>query len=244
MTKKFSARICLAAATLALAGQAQATATVGVVNSRADLDLNGNFTYAVTMNASANGLSLNDATFSYGLGGTPGFSVAFQNYIDAWHPTTGNGSDASLNAVVSDIVWNWNGPQNGGLLNPLTFTMGGLTVGESYKVQLVSSENCCARGFDIWQDGQLIADNFSVYQLAGRGGGTAFVSNTFVATATSVTFAMGGVYSQMPDNNPVLNAVTLEHIAAPVPEPTTAGLLLAGLAVVGASARRRQIRAR
>lgn len=233
---KSSVRISLAAAALALMGHAQAAATVGVVHSRADLDLNGNFAYAVTMNASAAGVSLNDATFSYGLGNnTAGFQVSHDYYIPDWHPTTGDGSDSALNSVLQAIVWN----ENSASKHSLTFSMSGLTVGQTYKVQLLSSENCCARGFDIWQDNQLIADDFSVGALAGQGG-TAFVSNTFVATASTVNFTLGGYYPLAYDNNPVLNAVTLEHIAAPVPEPTTAGLLLAGLALVGGSARRRR----
>lgn len=235
--------ISFVATGLLAAGMAHADtggATTGVLNSRGDLDLNGSFVYAVTMNAAAAGVALNDATFTSGLyGATSGFNINFEYYYANWHPTTGDGSDSELNAVMRAIGANANGNTNGGIENPLTFSMGGLVIGQTYKVQMLFGENCCNRGFDIKQDGQLIADDFSPYALSGGyAAGSAFLSNTFTATSSTVSFALGG-FAPNPDNNPILNAVTLEAVTA-VPEPETYAMFLAGLAALGFMARRRR----
>ena len=60
-------------------------------------------------------------------------------------------------------------------------------------------------------------------------------------TDVQLTFANDGIYTQYGEFE-VSAAVSGEYVPTPVPEPTTAGLLLGGLALLGASLRKRRTR--
>jgi hypothetical protein len=196
------------------------------------LDLEGDFDYALTMNQSAHGLAVGDARFTTATA-TAGVSLDYGTMNQNWYNATytGSAADLALGQVMNTVIWSF---ANGGL--SMGLTMGGLTIGNSYKVQLLFGEGCCSRGFDIWQDGQQLVDDFSPSALAGIGNGSrsAFLSNTFTATSTSVVFEFGGS-APYGDNNPLLNALTLESLdaVAQVPEPASLGMLAAGLGLIG-----------
>lgn len=234
-------RIAAAMAVALCASLAQAAPTVGVFTGSAPgqgLDLQGDFTYALTMNPGAAGVTLGDATFTNAFT-TAGVGLGYANYIGNWYPA--GYEPGTLGAVMQSIIWT---PANGAADSQVvTLSLSNLQVGQTYKVQLLFAEACCARGFDIYQDGVKQADDVSPYALTGgvayNPNQSAVFSNTFVATASTVVFGLGG-QAAYGDNNPILNAATLESIPSAVPEASAYGMTLAGLLVVGALVQRRR----
>jgi hypothetical protein len=192
MKKQFNALVLGCGLALA-ASAAHATPIVGTfTGSAADqgLDLEGDFTYALTVNPFADGIRVGDARFT-DAASTAGVVLDHQSMNQSWYNATytGSAADLALGQVMNSVVWSY---ANGGV--SMVLSMGGLTVGNDYKVQLLFGESCCSRGFDIWQDGQELVSDFSPSALAGIGNGvrSAFVGNTFTATSTSVIFGFGG----------------------------------------------------
>lgn len=230
---------------LVLGSVTHAEVTVGTFTGSAvgaGLDLQGKFVYALTMNPDAAGTILGDATFTDALA-TVGATITHANYIQGWYPSSysGTSDDTALGNVMKSISWT---PANGAIDSQvLALSLSGLTVGQSYKAQLLFAEDCCNRGFNFYHDGVKLSSNFSPYSLTGNivynPHQSAVLTDTFTATSTSVLFGFGGLSSQYPDNNPILNAATLENVTA-VPEPETYALLLTGLGGLGIITRRRK----
>lgn len=217
-------------------GSASATPVITAFSDSATLDFSGNFTYALTMNPNANGAQVGDAQFTYAVGGaTPGVSESHQNYIQNWVPFSNNSTpdNIALTEVMRSIIWS-----GGGNAEVVSLTMSNLLVGETYKYQLLFGESCCDRGFDVFMNHILVADNFSPFVLNGNHTlGGAVISDSFVASSSSVTFGLG-YHGGRSDWNPILNAATLERVND-VPEPETLALLFFGLGVLGWQRRRR-----
>lgn len=208
-----------------------ASVNIGTFGSTANLDFQGSFVYALTMNPIAAGTKIGDATFTNALNGaTPGVTESHQNYIQGWHPFNYTGADATaLGSVMQSIIWNFG---NDGGYSGLSLTMNNLQIGQSYQAQLLFAEACCDRGFDVFQNGTLIANDFSPYTLNNNSIlGSAFIRSSFVADASSVTFQFG-YYGGRNDRNPILNAATLERTSTSVDEPETLVMLLAGLGLI------------
>lgn len=75
------------------------------------------------------------------------------------------------------------------------------------------AESCCNRGFDITVEDQLAVDNFNVQELQGginNGSQGVFFAHELTATDSVLNIALGGANPRAPDNNPILNGVTLE----------------------------------
>lgn len=230
-------KITLAAGMMVAAMGVQATPLAAALTT-SNVDLTGDFTYALTMNSSAAGTIVGDATFTSALGGsTAGVSISNQFYIQNWHNSAAANA-TGLGDVMRSIIWSL-----GNDSQVVQLSMSNLKIGDIYKVQLLFGEACCDRGFDIFQDGVKVADDFSPFALNGNDyGGAAIFSDTFTATATSVVFGLG-YYGGHGDWNPILNAATLENISlSKVPEPASLPLMFAGLGILTFVARKKSAR--
>ena len=103
--------------------------------------------------------------------------------------------------------------------------------GMKYRLQLLFLERCCSRGFDILVDGQRVAEKFAPERDQGGISATAsaaIVSYDFTARSNSVLIELDGEQTStcgaqqifsgnevqdcgFPDNNPILNAFTIER---------------------------------
>lgn len=229
-------KMLVLAGSLALLGGHAEAATVSAFTSVSGLDFQGQFTYAVSANTNAAGLAIGNATFS-SMFNTAGFAVSYQYYIGGWRSQNYGASveNTRLNTVMNSIVWS-GGSTTATVVN-LTFS--NLVVGQTYKTQLLFGEGCCDRGYDVYRGASQIANDVSPYGLNGNTLGSAVVTDSFVATATSVSYGLG-YYGGHPDSNPILNAATLELVTVPppLPEPASLLLLLSGLGLAGTMGRR------
>ena len=183
------------------------------------LDLNGSFIAAARFCPGfvAGSWPVRDATFVpyYDV---PGLNQDAVNEIEGWttmnFPGTLTTDDTNLAEVVKSIRYQG---------NVFNISLTGLTQGRSYKLQLLFAEACCAnRGFDIYVDNKLVADEFSPPAIQGGASGTpargAVVLCGFVATGTTVSIRLDKTTVTTPalsDPNPILNALTLEELTLP-----------------------------
>ncbi len=191
------------------------------------LDLSGTFIYAFNVGTSAGPGLIGSANFkSDGYGGsangstsvTTGAQVTAANVVNAggWGaPNFGPGiDDVRLGAVMNNIRWN-------GAPNDVIVNLPNLTIGDTYKVQLLLGEQCCNRGFDVVLDGNNLGStgNLLVNQGGAQGAtnkGTVF-THTFVATSKVANIVLDQNIPGFGDNNPILNGLTLEHVSAAGP---------------------------
>jgi Bacterial TSP3 repeat len=144
----------------------------------------------------------------------PGLTEDALNEIDQWvsatFPAPATADDVNLTEVVRSI--RYNGPQ-------VNITVPGLTIGRSYKLQLLFAEACCAnRGFDIVVENNIVGDDFGVALVQGGIGGTppagaAFVYG-FIATDTTLDILLdkfGVTNPALTDPNAIINALTIEE---------------------------------
>ena len=199
------------------------------------LDMSGSFAYAINVGGPG-GSVVGDAVFTDGSiagmagGSSPGATITVANEIPEWHaPAYGDSAnDDGLETVLQSIRWN----TPPGLEVSLD-----VTPGQTYKLQLLFAEQCCDRGFDITVEDELVVDNFNVQVTQGGMGNTsqgALYTKEFVAGDDVVNILLGPPNPRAPDNNAILNGVTLEI----VPEPS--GLALAMLGMLGLAGLRRR----
>jgi hypothetical protein len=199
------------------------------------LDMSGNFAYAINVGGPG-GAVVGDATFTDGSiagmagGSSPGATINVANEILAWHtPAYGDSPDDNgIESVMQSIRWNVPPGVNVDL---------NVTPGQAYKLQLLFAENCCDRGFDITVEGELAVDNFNVQVTQGGIANTAqgaVFSKEFVAGDDVLNILLGPSNPLAPDNNAILNGLTLEL----VPEPGS--MTLAVLALLAMASRRQR----
>jgi hypothetical protein len=177
------------------------------------LDLQGHFVYAVKICGGATfddgtALVAGDATFTDDTS-TPGFSVSASNESDRWgSPSFGDSAaDNALEVAVQSIRWS-NYP------TPVTVVMENLNVGGRYKMQLLFYEVCCSRGFDVLINGVEVLGEFSPQREQSgiaAAGTAAVVTYSFTASSATLTVDLTQA-ADWPDNNPIINAVTLESV--------------------------------
>ena len=197
------------------------------------LDFSGDFTHAINVGGPA--ATVGDASFASGNPGDliPNATVTSVNHIPGWSaPNFGaSGDDDALETVMQSIRWTGNTQGSGSVGVDLE----NVTPGDMYKLQLLFTEACCGRGFDVLVDGVLIEDDFSPNALVAANAApteAAFISYEFTAIDDTVNILLNGLDTPFADQNPILSAVTLESIA--VPEPASIALwTLLGCAVAG-----------
>ncbi len=198
------------------------------------LDLDGTFLYAVNMRGPAAG-AIRDATFTDD--SAPGVTWSAPNEILNWtNPNYGaTANDDHLEVVMQSIRWA-NYP------NTVNVNLANLVPGARYRLQLLFGEQCCNRGFDISVEGTRIAANFAPFAVQGGTSTSAqnngaVVTHDFIAGDSTLNIVVGGTDSIYPDDNPILQAVTLEAVQPPIPALSlsmllTMFLLLAGVGFV------------
>lgn len=221
--KTTAALLVLATSTFANASLITGTFTGGDVGE--GLDFTGDFEYAVNARGPG-GSVIGDAIFTDDTG-----IISSTQEILSWHNANygSSANDNALEFIMQSIRWSHSGAT-------FDVTLNNLTIGDSYSLQLLFAENCCNRGFDIFADGQIIWDNFSANGLQGsinNPSAGAFLRYDFTAAGSTLAITFGGVDATRPDNNPILNAFTLENVT-PIPEPSTIAILALGFIGLGA----------
>lgn len=167
------------------------------------LDFSGNFVAAV--NAAGGAVTIGDANFAADSGQINSVNSVPGGW-GGWNMGPSS-DDAALNTVLNSIRWTPAAP--GDLVSS---TVNGLTPGNTYKVQLIFGEGCCAnRHFGVAFDGQDYIRDFQegATQNGVNNAGTAVVYQ-FVANSNSMTFSLRSPESGGGDLNPVLNGFTVE----------------------------------
>jgi hypothetical protein len=225
--------LCVAIAPAALAQTTIGTFSGG--DAGEGLDLDGSFTYAVNARGPAVGM-VRDADFTDD--SAPGVVINAQNEILTWNsPNLGaSAADDAMETVLQSIRWS-------GSPTPVTVQLSGVQPGATYQLQLFFTEECCARGFDVFVEGDLIADEFSPnLYVAASGSPTAgvVITHTFVADGTTVDITLDGASASFQDTNPTISGLTLEFLAAaealPADVPALDARALALLGVLLAAA--------
>jgi hypothetical protein len=189
--------------------------TVASFSAASDLDFSGNFKYAVNVGGGA--ATVGDASFVADTDASWG-SIQAQNHIASWGGRNDFGDDDGLEDVLQSIRWS-------GYPSSVVMNMEGLTVGSQYKLQMLFTEKCCTRGWDVYiGDGdvtqgetagdEMIYENFSAQEVEGginSMGTGAVMTLTFTAnTETVVVTHIGN--GGFPDNNPILDGFSLESL--------------------------------
>lgn len=181
------------------------------------LDLDGTFVYAINVGPTeAIGL-IRDAYFTEDT--VEGVSITGGNIADSWHPNLSFGdspNDDALEQMMTSIRWS-------NAADPITptlrLTFGLLEAGAAYRLQLLFAEEGWTRGFDVTVDGRFIADDFSPWHYQGGFPKTngVVLTHDFIASSTNVSIILDGrtvKLTEFSDHNPILQAATLELVAA------------------------------
>lgn len=181
----------------------------------------------ITFNASsgAGGLTVGDSNISLTLN-----SGSWTQYNDNT-PGTGNGNftplptGPSVSAGFSSVVQE--GVFSSG--NAGTITLSGLTLGNTYDVQIFDRSNDGgATGGNAESTNLLSSNSVNIFDYQTDGTGQ-FVTGTFTATGTSEIIDISSASGPF---TPVIGAINVEQLnAAAVPEPSTYALLLSGALV-------------
>lgn len=183
------------------------------------LDLSGNFPYAINIGTNGTTGAVGDAQFT--TDSATGISITAPNQVANWVSRDFGNSAAEniLEGVVKSIRWGFPG-------QPVIVQLANTVPGRRYKMQVILAEGGdYNRRFDVLINGSLVADDINPSALQGIPLSTysaGAVVHEFTANSSTVTLTLDGANVTTPsvDNNPILNAVTLEEIPTPALAPT------------------------
>ena len=181
------------------------------------LDLEGEFLFAVNVSSAGAVGQIGDAEFTSDT--IPGVTVT----ADQDSPVLAKGPDYgdSAHDDLLELVMNSSrstsiaGGQN------LTIAAEGLSPGQTYKLQLLFSEHCCDRGFEILVENRPVLYDFNISQVqegifpVGANEGVV-VSYTFEAEDATLDVLLNGNPLDYPDTTPILQGFTVERVSGGV----------------------------
>lgn len=246
---RWRALVALAAASCAALGSASAApiiwSTPQTIASDTDVVISGTLAYAFTIgeegvpSTTVNGVLFD--SFEFFTGGTSASvgSVTFTESPGVLDATLGLGSTAppfvNLSAAYRVLLASGGFASNA---NVITASLGDLTSGQEYLLQiwtnnasLFTPEAGALQQTTLAATNQVTLDANTTDLVGGLG---QFVIGRFTADATTQEFTLSG--ASFPVNLPLINALQVRA----VPEPSTWGLALAGLAGGGCAFRRRR----
>jgi hypothetical protein len=233
---------------LVLAVAATAAPTVhygslGTFSGPGDLDLSGDFKYAVDVGGgggTVSGLAFTNDTVA-------GVTVTAENLASPWSTKPEFGAtadDNTLEGIMHGI--RWTNATNGAPVSVLVDL--DVTAGNTYELQLLWTENYWSgpnRTFDVSIEGALAVDELDIRVVTGQSGQPstlgAVYTHTLVAPDSQLNITLDPGSGS--DPNPIINAFTLEDVTpedepgALIPEP--AGFSLLGLALLALRKSRR-----
>jgi autotransporter-associated beta strand protein len=129
-------------------------------------------------------------------------------------------NDNNLEDVMESIRWTSSTSENGDYDGKVGVKLTGLNSGYIYKLQLLVRENCCLnRGYDVtFKNGSsnvvTIKEDFSTVNNTSPSpvDYSQVISHSFESSGTSVIITLDGLATSFVDQNPILNALTLEQI--------------------------------
>jgi len=174
------------------------------------LDFQGNFVAAVNVGGPS-GFNIGDAAFTSDTG------VVAENQIPNWLTTdfggaTPTANDSNLRTVMNSI--RWSNPSDGGI-NDVSVTIPGLTIGKTYKVQMLFAESGVnsSRHHAVELEGKSIHNDYAEGAYRGvdnpNGLGNALI-HEFVAQDTTLNFRLHSTGLANGDLNQLLNGFTVE----------------------------------
>lgn len=173
------------------------------------LDLHGSFVYALNCGSSTGPGLIGDANFTGD--NVPGvtFSSSQTASVPALPDLGATASDTRLETLLSSIRESNTQPGN------LAITLGGLTPGAPYKLQILVPEMLNRdSGYDVRVDGVLVFDDLRRLDF-GPNQTMLLVSHSFLAAGTSALVELDGTTAPggIPDRRGGLSALTLERSA-------------------------------
>ena len=207
------------------------TATLGTVRqftgpADPNLDLAGQFDYAVNFSANDPVRTVNGLTFTPDTQAISGASFIGPREVTPWQakPEFGSSTDANeLEEIMADIRWAASPSEK------LQATLA-VTPGTTYKIQvLISGNNAESRRWDIRLNGQPAVDEITSLGVNPGASYSALRStvwtHSFTPATTPVTVEMGDFFGTNDggDRNPIWQALTLERIYVP-PAPSDIAL--------------------
>ena len=199
------------------------------------LDLDGTFEFAVNVGEPIGGRSVRDATFSIDTS-TSGFALT--SAVSGIPPFGGGAiphfgfttNDDNLEVITREHRFSADATIADDLRIDLT-----VTPDATYKLQLIMTEVYAPTGtgseqrvFDVWVENALIVDDFDPTAIAGIWTFGPEVGAVITHELTAVDGILNIVLEDLEIQNPMLSALTLEIMPAPVPTLTPIGFAVLG----------------
>lgn len=183
------------------------------------LDLDGDFPYALALGGGdgAN-VKVRDANFQALIESeVPGATLVAGNTIANWYKVNYGDTENDINLAAATASIRWSAFSNP-TTPDVTLTLENLEVGAQYQIQMLFGEECCDRGFDVFQDGSLIVKDFNPGKVHGGIGNRkqeALITRIHFAKDSKLTLRLDGrtASTTFGDRNPIFNAVTIEKVA-------------------------------